>query len=1574
MSEPTPPESARARARHLARRDGVESVFRQALSHAPEHRRAFLDTHCPDADTLADVEALLAAHEKHGVLDSLIDEAGPLLSPQDPTPAPAAPPGVPTVARYHIIERLGGGGMGVVYRARDERLGRNVALKFLSSHLSRDATAKRRFLLEARAAAALEHPNICTVHEIGETDDGQLYIVMGCYEGETLDRRIARGPLPVADAVRIAAEIARGLQKAHERGIVHRDIKPANLMCTADGLVKILDFGIAKFADVALTQTGGAIGTVAYMSPEQAFGEPVDLRSDLWSLGVVLFEMLAGAPPFSGQNARAVFGALATAEPPSLGDYRADVPAGLELLLRRLLAKKVGDRPPSAAALVEALAGVAPEASDPARPDANLRPARDSALARAGERRQLTIVASVIGGADALVERLSPAQSEQVFGRIRAAAAEIATRHGGLVNHADADGLVLLFGVPTAHEDDALRAVRAVLELHGETAALAAELGSNLGALVRLRSGLHAGAAVVQRQRDGDRLYRVTGPPSEIAARLAATAPPDGILASPELIRQVGVAVEATESSPILLPGFDTPVTPHRVRATAETRSRLGSADLPLTPFIGRERERATLAAHLAAAQGGVGRVTVLVGEAGSGKSRLLHELRTVAQRAGTHVIVGRCDAYGATTPFFPFVEAVHDALAVPRGATADERHQAVIVAARAIDATLEDSLALYLALLGIPSDAHPLPVDVRGGLFQAAMLDAIAALLALGARRTPTLLLLEDWHWADEASRAALRQVAEIAPAYPLHVVVTSRPEGAEWGSGEHQSVLHLAPLDGAASEAIICAVLGAARVAPALATWVHERTGGNPFFLEEVCAALRESGAVAVREGEAVEGNDAMSQVPGTVQGVLRTRMDRLDDESRDILRVASVIGRDFTRGILDDVVECRDALGPSLERLKASGLVQQIAVVPEAAYRFKHVLAQEVAYDSLLEHQRTALHAAVGRAIEHRYPAQLDKHVERLAHHYARAALWETAVRYGLQAADRAMGLSQNADVMSTLDRAESLLLHLPATATRRDLHADVLLRKERLCETLGLRTRQLSLVESLIALLAPDGPSDRLSLAYLRQGDAFTLLRRFESAERSMLTARQIAAELGDSAGERNALRSLSFLRSHEGRPDEALTIMEEVLSLARAAGDRRAEHGDLASVANILRALGQSQRALETLMQALDDTDHAVNPGRYGALLNVVASVYRDLGDYPRALEYYRKTASLLSHKVYASFSLPGIAYVQLQQGDVEGGLATYRQAVELNRKARYADGTANASRSLGEVLLGLERYEEALGPLMEAATLFVQLEDRPNEALMRRRVAELHERRGAHAEALAAWELVGGCSRALQDNAGSADALEGMARAERHLSGTTDDVVARYDEALVLALRDGDQRRLLGIHNALGIVHWQRESYPEAVRHYEAALRICRETDDRVHEGLILNSLGATLHRLSRWDEARQALADGARVAEATGERQLCAHALGLLGEVCLGSGRLDEGLRSLEASIDLRRQLGDRRGEGWMLERLARVSAAKGDLASARASAVAAHRIAGEVEDDALRTAIGRLSFSDLAVPSTDP
>lgn len=250
-----------------------------------------------------------------------------------------------TISHYKILEKLGEGGMGVVYKAEDTKLKRTVALKFLPPELTRDPDAKKRFVHEAQTASALEHNNICTIHEIDETEDRHMFIAMACYEGKSLKERIERGPLKLEETIDIAIQLGQGLSKAHEKGVVHRDIKPGNILITEDGQVKIVDFGLAKLRGrTKLTKTGTTLGTVAYMSPEQSQGKEVDHRTDIWSLGVVLYEMLTGQMPFKGDYEQAVVYSILNEEPELITNLRSDVPTELQQVVQKAMQKEPTER------------------------------------------------------------------------------------------------------------------------------------------------------------------------------------------------------------------------------------------------------------------------------------------------------------------------------------------------------------------------------------------------------------------------------------------------------------------------------------------------------------------------------------------------------------------------------------------------------------------------------------------------------------------------------------------------------------------------------------------------------------------------------------------------------------------------------------------------------------------------------------------------------------------------------------------------------------------------------------------------------------------------------------------------------------------------------------------------------------------------------------------------------------------------------------------------------------------------------------------------------------------------------
>ncbi len=1526
----------------------IQDVLADAIDTPVHERTALLDVRCDSDPALRrEVESLLLAHESAGVVDELA--AG--VKPPDAWKADLPEWVGRRIAQYVVQAPLSSGGMGVVYKARDERLGRQVALKFLPPHLSANPDAKARLVAEARAAAALDHPNVCTIYQIGETDDGRLFIAMPLYEGETVRARLERGRLTFSEALPIALQVARGLDHAHQSGIVHRDIKPSNIVVLPNGTAKILDFGIAQIRDASLGDSKTVIGTLAYMSPEQANASAVDGRSDIWSLAVVVHEMLTGVRPFDGTDGQSVLRAIQTVDPNLIATSYPDVPEGIERILRRALAKSPGQRHPSMSHLAAELSALAPAA------DGRTVDVVDDGLRMSTtERRRAAVLVTVISDYASLVEQMTPIEAQRLVATVRETAVDVVRAYGGIVNQAIGEEIVVLFGVPIAHDDDDLRAVRAARDLHARIGALKI-VGELSNIRVTVKSGLHVGPVVAQRLHEGPRRYDIIGAPATVAARLAACADPDDVWVSPETQRLIEPYLHAAACAPVVLDAVTGAVTPFRLLGETGIATSLdASRRSGLTPYVGRESELSTIRSHVGDAARGAGRVIAVIGEPGAGKSRLLHELEeSLGATPAVRVLHARCRAYGDGVPYGVFVQVLCAALdfrTLPRNS------ETVVTSLRLLEPSLEPFLPLFLHLLSVASDRHALPRHLEGEHLQAALLDALATLVGVLARRGPLCLLVEDWHWADTGSRAAFLRVAEVADAAPFILIVTSRLEYGDEDWPAQTTRIRLERLNFDASRDIMGAVLGVRGVSDAVAHQLHEHAGGNPFFLEQVCRALLERQAVTVHDGEAVLlGDGSALPLPATVQGVIRARLDKLDTDALEIVRVASVIGREFDYALLAEVVAAHVNLGPSIAALATAGLIQQTSVAPTIGYRFTHALTQEVCYESFVGHQRKTLHGTVGRALASSHAQRLDDVAALLAHHFARAEDWPAAIRFGRRAAQRAIALSQFADALVTLDSVLEWAGRLPGGGPS-DITTDLLLQQERLCETLGLRARQRQIIDSLIARLAGEASSVRLAEVYLRQGDLSTLLKRFDAADRALTTALRIGRERRDTTLLRSGLRSLGLLRWHEGRHDEALEVTRRALALDRECADDVAVAVSLTNLGTILRATGDYTGARAHLEAALAMRVLQRDPKKLVYTQHILANVYRAMGKTDRALEYLMQNdeiARLHLLPIQRSFHLTSLAHIQLQEGRVETALDTYRSAIDLSRRARHADGLVQSLRMLGNVLLGLARYDEALPYLREAAQLFAQLEDRVSEIEMWTGVAGVLERQSP-GQAAEAWTTVLSLQQKRGDAAGELEAREGLARALR-ADGSTD-AISAYESALALAATIGERTREAAMRNVLGILEWNGGNYHRALSHYEAALVLVRAQANRRHEAVVLNSLGACLTKLGRRDEARTVLEDSLTTTREIDAPELEADALSALGRVALDGHDFSAATIWFDQSRLVRRAIGDRAGEGWMYLRLAALKRKCGERAAALNALAAAGSAATETGDAALSAA----------------
>jgi len=892
-----------------------------------------------------------------------------------------------------------------------------------------------------------------------------------------------------------------------------------------------------------------------------------------------------------------------------------------------------------------------------------------------GERRQATVVFADLSGYTSMNERLDPEEVEAIMSRIKNEAVRIVEGHEGIVNQFVGDEVLALFGIPTAHEDDPIRAVRAAMEIHELVRKISPEVEARISTKLRMHTGINTGLVVTHIRDIRDGSYGITGDTVNIGARLATNAEPDDVIVGPETYRLISPFFETNALDPVTVRGKTKPLIPYRVIGESAVQTRFEAARIQgFTAFTGREHELTALYSCLEKTLAGKGQFVTVAGEAGMGKSRLIYEFRHSLNRSAITAVQGRCQSYGRSIPYFPHINALRRGLNLRDGNTPIELHEKVVFNILAIDPSLEKYLPVYLHLLSIPSEVYPLPQHLQGRELTTAILDALAAIFILNSNNQPMVLVFEDWHWVDDVSDAALKHIIGLIAPHPLMVVVVYRSEySANWGNWSHHTPIILNAINDQNCENIIKSIWNVEHLPNGIVPVIHERTGGNPFFVEELSSALIEEGTVQLKDQKAILTKSIENlSFPTTIQAVIRARLDRLDGSTRESLRLASVIGREFTRRILEQISDSTEMLSASLETLKDLELIQQTRVVPEAEYLFKHVITQEVTYETLLKLKRKELHGLVGQAIEKLYMDRLEEFYEMLAFHYWRAKDWSRAYRYNREAGLKALSLSAYIETQSYLEAALEALKNLP----RKRTHFE----------------QEIDLRFNMRSALFPLG----------RHNDWAAHIRKAE------LRAREIS----DNARLANCQNYLSAYHFIRGRHKEAIRVAEEALRLAELFGDFSVEVTIRYHLGIPLYYSGQIERAVELHREVVKQLSVRATLERHG--LSGVPSVLTrgflawglsELGEFEEAKMYAQQGIELAEHaknviSTALVYALSGYAY--LRYGDLETAKNLLHKANTLSREADLQSILSFVAGSLGDVYLSLGRPDDAL-PILEEA-------------------------------------------------------------------------------------------------------------------------------------------------------------------------------------------------------------------------------------------------------------------------------
>ncbi|MHA7685072.1 adenylate/guanylate cyclase domain-containing protein [Cupriavidus sp. PET2-C1] len=656
----------------------------------------------------------------------------------------------------------------------------------------------------------------------------------------------------------------------------------------------------------------------------------------------------------------------------------------------------------------------------------------------AGERKTITALFADIAGSTALIQDLDPEEARSLIDPVVALMMDSVHHYEGFVAKSLGDGILALFGAPIAHEDHALRALFAALRMRQAMRHHSDRVRLEQGIALQIRVGVHTGEVVVRSIRKDDLRtdYDPVGHTIHIAARMEGVATPSSILVSESTHRLTEGYFEFKALGRTQIKGLREPLAVYEVLRPGALRTRLQvGAHRGLARFVGREAELERLGEALELAKAGQGQIVGVVGEAGVGKSRLFHEFK-VRSRQGCMVLETFSVSHGKAFPYLPLIDMLKGYFQI--SARDDERMYREKVTGRllALDRALEAQLPYLLYLLGISEPGSTIP-SVDSAVRRQRTFEAIARLLLRESLNQPLIVLFEDLQWLDGETEAFLSILIEHVPGAKILLLVNYRPEYVRnWDPKRCYTQLYLEPLEQAVAQGLLTSLLGDHPSLVPLKLLILAKTEGNPFFMEEVVKTLKEESVLLGQAGSyQIEKAPLDLHIPTTVQGVLAARIDRLSVAQKELLQTLAIIGKEFPLTLIEHVTALPvEALRSLLGDLEAGDFIYERPAFPEVEYVFKHALTQEVAGNSLLTSQRSALHERTAWAIESLFPGRLKDYCSELAHHYCKSGNAQKAIEYLHLAGQQALQRSAQLEAIHHLSAALELLKSVPDTPER------------------------------------------------------------------------------------------------------------------------------------------------------------------------------------------------------------------------------------------------------------------------------------------------------------------------------------------------------------------------------------------------------------------------------------------------------------------------------------------------------------------------------------------------------------
>ena len=1008
-----------------------------------------------------------------------------------------------------------------------------------------------------------------------------------------------------------------------------------------------------------------------------------------------------------------------------------------------------------------------------------------------GERKQVTVLFADLKGSMELLAERDPEEARKLLDPVVERMMEAVHHYEGTVNQVMGDGIMALFGAPIGHEDHAVRACYAAVRMQQRVTLYADEVQQQGGTPVQIRVGLNSGEVIVGAIGSDLRMdYTAVGQTTHLAARMEQMVKPGSALITGDTLKLAEGYVQVRSLGAVPVKGLGTPTPVYELTGVIPARSRLqASAARGLTRFVGRVGELEQLGQALDRAAAGHGQAVAVVGEAGVGKSRLAWELTRSHRTQGWLVLESGSVSYGKATPYLPVIELLKAYCRIQERDGPREIRERVAGKLLTLDRALEPLLSPLLALLDVPVDDAAWDALERAQRRQRT-LDAVKRLLLRESQVQPLLILFEDLHWVDSETQALLDGLVESLPTARVLLLVNYRPEYEHtWGRKTYYLQLRIDPLPPESAGALLGALLGEDPSLASLTPVLIERTDGNPFFLEESVRTLVETQVLVGERGAyRLTRAPAALQMPATAQAMLAARIDRLAPEDKRLLQAAAVIGKDVPFALLHAIADMpEDTLRRGLDHLQAAEFLYEASLFPDLEYTFKHALTHEVAYGSLLQDRRCALHARIVDAMETLSPERLVEQAERLALHAFRGELWEKAVTYLRQAGAKAFARSANREAAAAFEQALAALSHLPSTPETLEQGVDIRLALRNALWPLGRFETGFGHLRDAERLATELDDPRRLGwiAAYLAEHTRMTghVLDAPAFAERAL----RIGEELGDlplRVAANYYLGTSYFVAGDYRRTDEFFPRILQLLE-----GDRFRERCGLAGFpvvmsrgfwAMALAERGEFDRAIAEAQDGVRLAEALDHPYSLAFVLRCLGRPYTVRGDFDRAIRVTERGLALsrdrhlpqiwseiadqlgwlyaLSGRAVEGLSLlegalttmesmgmiqwrtPVLVHLgeaYLLAGRPEDALATAGRGLTLARERGHRVAEAWALRLLGEIASLADRPDVATAEAHYGAAIALALElgMRPLVAHCHLGLGELHRRTGDGAKA-----------------------------------------------------------------------------------------------------------------------------------------------------------------------------------------------------------------------------------------------